>query len=275
MLKYKKHDQACPTFENPPVIETVLSVQFDTLQALSTVHFGLFWQKVRDRFPATQDHPALSPVIERPQDSTLVPRMRFEAMDSLVPQRLWLLNETNTEMIQLQNDRFIKNWRSMDGNRKYPRYAASIKPAFKQNFKEFQDFVATQGLGEVKINQCEVTYVNHIVAGEGWSGWEDIGNVFTFWKDTPSQQYPGKAEDYSFRARYPIFGSNKEWIGRLHVEIQPARRITDNKQMYAMSLTARGMCGKDFDFFDIGHESIVKSFKNLTTPNMHRIWEER
>ncbi len=268
-----KQGQACPSFENPPVIETVLSVQFEALQAFSTVHFGLFWEKVRNRFPETKDHPALPPTIERQQDSTLAARIRFEAMDSFTPQRLWLLNKKNTEMVQLQNDRFIKNWRCTDGN-KYPRYAASIKPAFESDYAEFIRFVADQGLGEIKINQCEVTYVNHIVAGEGWNDLDEVAKIFSIWKQAEIVEFPGQAEDYAWRSRYPIFDSKNEWVGRLHADIQPALSINDNKPMYVMTLTARGMCGNDFDFFDIGHEAIVKSFKNLTTPNMWKIWKE-
>ena len=29
-------------------------------------------------------------------------------------------------------------------------------------------FLAEEKLGVIKVNQCEVTYVNHIVSGEGW-----------------------------------------------------------------------------------------------------------
>ena len=81
-----------------------------------------------------------------------------------------------------------------------------------------------ENLGAVKINQCEVTYVNHIVAGEGWSDWDEIDKVFTFRMLPPAVPYPGQAEDISFRARFPILGPTKEWIGRLHVDVQPAIR---------------------------------------------------
>lgn len=268
-----KPSQACPNFENPPVIETVLSVQFEALQTFSTIHFGLFWDKVRNRFPETKDHPALPPTIEKQQDSALMARMRFEAVDSLTPQRLWFVDQQNTEMVQLQSDRFIKNWRRTDGN-EYPRYAATIKPAFERDYAEFKQFITEQGLGEIRINQCEVTYVNHIVAGDGWDDLGEVEKIFSIWKSSEKDQFPGRSEDYAWRSRYPIFDSKNEWVGRLHVDIQPALRVTDNKPMYVMTLTARGMCGSGIDFFDIGHEAIVKSFKNLTTPNMWKIWKE-
>jgi uncharacterized protein (TIGR04255 family) len=262
-----------PDFANPPVVETVLSVQFERLPALRSVHLGLFWERIRDRFPNTEDRPALAPVVERPVERvSQALQLRFEAQETLSLQRLWLLNSAGTEMIQLQNDRFIKNWRQSAENHQYPRYSPVIKPAFARDFGEFLTFLADEQLGDVRINQCEVTYVNHIVGGEGWSDWSEMDKVFTFWKQPLGMPYPGGAEDFGFRARFPILGPNKEWIGRLHVDVQPAVTVPDNKPMYAMNLTARGMCGRDFDFFDIGRRWVVKSFEDLTTPNMHRVW---
>jgi len=36
-------DETLPTFENPPVVETVMSVQFDPLSKLTDAHLGGFW----------------------------------------------------------------------------------------------------------------------------------------------------------------------------------------------------------------------------------------
>ena len=262
-----------PDFDNPPVVETVLSAQFERLPAMRSVHFGLFWQRVRDRFPSTEDHPTLAPIVE-PATPPLV-ELRFEVQETLLLPRLWLLNSAGTEMMQIQNDRFIKNWRKGDENEEYPRYAKTIKPAFERDFREFLAFLADENLGAAKVNQCEVTYVNHIVAGEGWSNWEEIDKVFTFRMLPPAVPYPGQAEDISFRARFPIVGPTKEWIGRLHVDVQPAIRRSDNKPIYAMNLTARGIFGQVYDFFDIGHRLVVKSFEHLTTERMHRIWRKK
>jgi len=52
-------------FEDPPVVETVLSLQFERLTAIQTVHLGLFWHRVKRRFPKTEERPALPQAIER------------------------------------------------------------------------------------------------------------------------------------------------------------------------------------------------------------------
>jgi uncharacterized protein (TIGR04255 family) len=264
-------------FENPPVVETVLSVQFERLSAMRAVHFGLFWRKIRqDRFPKSEERPALEPVVElfsdpKPRDV----RMRFEAQNTLALPRLWLLNAAGTEMIQLQNDRFIKNWRKVAEKDIYPHYEPVIRPAFAQDFQEFQSFAAEEKLSEIKVNQCEVTYVNHIVSGEGWEKLDEIDRIFTFWKQPPTERPPGLPSDLRFRARFPIQGDNGHPIGRLHVEVQPALHTSDNRPMYVMNLTARGQQGTGLDFFDVGRQWIVKSFENLTTARMHAVWRKK
>lgn len=39
-----------PEFGRPPLSEVALSVQFDSLDALRTVHVGLLWNKFRKDF---------------------------------------------------------------------------------------------------------------------------------------------------------------------------------------------------------------------------------
>jgi len=107
-------DCALPDFDNPPVVETVLSVQFERLPAMRSVHFGLFWQRVRDQFPNTEERPTLASIVE--QATPLPVELRFEVQETLLLPRLWLLNSAGTEMIQIQNDRLSKNWREGDEN---------------------------------------------------------------------------------------------------------------------------------------------------------------
>ena len=199
--------------------------------------------------------------------------MQFEATETPEMPRLWLLNTAGTEMIQVQRDRFIKNWRKAADKDHYPHYEPIIKPAFQRDFYEFQAFLAEENLGTVNVNQCEVTYVNHIVSGHGWETFDELHRIFTFWEPTPDP-IPGRTDDCRVHARFTI-RADQTPIGRLHVDIQPALRTTDNQPMYVMNLTARGMCGTGFDFFDIGRQWIVRTFEQLTTRHMHDIWRKK
>lgn len=262
-------------FDAPPVIETVLSVQFTRLPAIKSVQMGLFWQRVRSRFPEVEEKLPLDPVTESFLDPSLPSgRVRFEAFEPSAASRLWLLNEQGTEMIQVQNDRFIKNWRKQGDADIYPRYEKTIRPAFERDFKDFQAFLAEESLGIPEINQCEITYVNHIVSGNGWDHFGEIDKVFSFWKPDNSA-IPGMPEDMNMHLRFPMHNPNGQMIGRLHVNIQPALRASDGKPMYVMNLTARGLFSDPLSFFDLGRKWIVRSFENLTTEGMHRIWGKK
>lgn len=260
-----------PDFSDPPVVETVLSVQFDRLSSARTAHFGLYWGQVRDRFPKTEERGELPPAIERlPDLPASGVSIQFEVLEAPPTPRFWFANETGTELIQIQRDRFVKNWRKTGEGEQYPRYEI-VKAGFQRDFSNFREFSSRHQLGAIRINQCEVTYINHIAAGEGWGSHADIGQVLNVWRQ-PETAYPGRAQDLTFRARFPITDQSGVFVGRLHVTLQSVPRLSDGVPMFVLDFTARGQIGEGTDFFDLGREWIVRSFKELTTPQMHKAW---
>jgi uncharacterized protein (TIGR04255 family) len=260
-----------PDFSNPPVVETILSVQFDRLAAARTAHFGLYWSEVYGRFPETQERGELPQIIERLPELTS-PRVgiQFEALEAPPTPRFWFANEVGTELIQLQRDRFIKNWRKVGEGDLYPRYE-HVKEGFERDFSGFRDFAGRHQLGAIRVNQCEVTYINHILSGDGWSTHADISKVFTVWRQ-PEGAFPGPAQDVMWNARFPITDNSGGFIGRLDAYVQSVSRLSDGAPMFVLNLIARGQIGEGTEFFDRGREWIVRSFKQLTTPDMHKIW---
>ena len=263
-----------PDFENPPVVEVVLSVQFEALSQMRAAHFGLFWAQIRGRYPRTEERPALDPVVERfPEPVRRRLGVQFPIFETPPLPRFWFLHQTENELLQVQSDRFIKNWRKTGEGDAYPRYE-SVKEWFEQDFKEFQEFASREKLGSIGVNQCEVTYVNHIVPGEGWASHEDMDKVFTLWKH-PRAPFPGKAEDAVFHARFPIRDGSGHPVGRLHADVQAAMNNADGKPMFVFNLTARGLLGRSMEFFDLGREWIVRSFAEMTTREMHQVWKRK
>jgi uncharacterized protein (TIGR04255 family) len=260
-----------PDFSNPPVAETVLSVQFERLTSMRSAHFGMYWKEIYERFSKTEERGELQTVVElQPESTQSAVGIQFEALEAPPTPRFWFVNKDGTELIQLQRDRFIKNWRKSKEGDKYPRYEL-VRERFERDFSGFQDFASRYDLGVIRINQCEVTYINHIVAGNGWETHADISKVFTVWQQ-PTAHFPGVAQDVTFRARFPISDSSGAFTGRLHASMQPVVRVTDGVPMFVLELTARGQVGEGTDFFDLGRDWIVRSFKELTTPDMHQVW---
>jgi uncharacterized protein (TIGR04255 family) len=261
-----------PGFDNPPVVETVLCVQFEPLTAIQTAHLGLLWNEYCSAFPRTEERPALEAVVEKfPETPAARVGLRLQAFERPPVPRLWFINPQGNEMIQVQSDRFIKNWRKEGEGEQYPRYDKTIRPNFDRDYGIFLAFLEKNQLGTPRVSQCEVTYVNHILAGEGWERHGDLEKIFTFWR-SPDLSPPGPAEDLRLHARFVIPGEAGKPVGRLHVDLQPAVRPSDNHPMYVLHLTARGKVGDGVEFFDIGLEWIVKTFKRLTSSSMHKIW---
>lgn len=223
-------------------------------------------------FPASDERPPLEPVIEQfPESPAARLGFKFQALETFPPPRIWFTNNQGNEMIQVQKDRFIKNWRKEGEAERYPRYDDTIRPNFDRDYRIFLDFLAKNHLGAPHINQCEVSYVNHLLAGQGWERYSDIESIFTFWR-SPKPFPPGHQEDLRLHVRFVIPDADGRPIGRLHVDLQPAVRPSDSHPMYVLHLTARGQVGGGIEFFDIGREWIVSAFKNLTTTSMHTVW---
>lgn len=265
-----------PSFENPPVVEVALSVQFDPIDALQVPQMGLLWTGFRDALPKSQTQSPLQSEFERFEAVAVpTPRIRIETFDSPPTPRLWFLNETETELVQVQQTRFIVNWRRVK-QEPYPRFH-NVLQKFKQRFEVFLSFLSRENLGDLVYNQCEVTYVNHIPFDEVGSNHRPIEGILTTWKNQYSDSFLSDPEGAMVRIRYLIPGGDQGPAGRLHVDLQPALRNEDQKPIYVLNLTARGnpigsgLVGV-YKFFDLGHEWIVRGFTSITLPSMHQIW---
>jgi len=267
-----------PDFTNPPVIEVALSVQFEPLSGFRTSHFGLLWSDFRRQFPRTEEHPPRPPVIDQ-FGIRRAPKMDVRVEVALPVPQCRFLNDTGTELIQIQQDRFVHNWRKVGAGDEYPRYE-SVKRRFEQELGVFRQFLAREDLGELVPNQCEITYVNHIISGAGWERHGELGEVITVWTTRYSDTFLSGPEDIGLRVRYIIPGVDGSPIGRLLVSVDPAYRAEDDRPIYVLLLTARGRpIGQGIEgalgFLDIGREWIVRGFTSLTSPRMHEIWGRR
>ena len=265
-----------PDFSNPPVIEVALSVQFERLAGLHAAHLGLAWSLFRERFPRTEEHPPREGVIE--QFGGVTPsrlRVQFEA--AMPVPRVWFLNERGTELIQLQQDSLVHNWRKVGvPEEAYPRYE-SIRSTFSDELQLFVRFVEQEQLGKIVPTQCEITYVNHITPGQGWDNLGQVQRVLAPWSGVHSDPFLPMPENVRVGISYLMPGESGEPAGRLHVECVPAVDMKTQAPLLVLSLTARGApAGEDIDdalaFLDRGREWIVRGFAAVTTSDMHRVW---
>lgn len=270
-----------PEFEDPPVVEVALAVQFETLTSLRTPQLGLLWQRFRDRFPKIEEHAPLESIKERfDVKRTSKPLMRFEMMEKLPVPRCWFLNDAGTELIQVQQDRFARNWRKITGVENYPRFEKHIRPSFKQDLLDFQQFIHDEKIGQLQPNQCEVTYVNHIEVGDRGDEHGDIGRIVTLFNTKYTEKFLPDLEQGRISGAYIIPNNEGKPLGRLHFSVMCAYRHDTDIPILVVNLVARGSpdgkgVGGIMAFLDTGREWIVRGFAAITTPEMHKIWRRK
>lgn len=268
-----------PEFARPPVTEVALSLQFEPLAKLKSPVIGLLWGKFKDRYPAYEEQPAIEPVIERFGTEALQNfKIQFQVFDAPPPSRVWFVNESGSELVQVQQDRFVHNWRKVHETDEYPRYR-NLRQRLIDELEMFRGFVEKEQLGELLFNQSEVTFVNIIVSGEGWERHGQLNNILTIHSGNYSDDFFNEPENVQTALRYVIPGENDKPAGRLHVSIVPVVLAANKTPGFNLTLTARcapnGSLEDAIRCLDLGHRWIVKGFASITTKDMHRIWERQ
>lgn len=267
MIKAPAQRNDLPEFGQPPVVETALGVEFEPIRDWTLLHYGRFWERVRAEYPGG----SVQPPIVTPEPGSIV---RVERIDQMMPIRAWFANETNGRLIQLQSDRFVHNWRrfATGGEHPYPRYPET-RQMFAAAWQQFLSFLDEQGLPSPVVKRCEVTYINHIERGAGWSAMSDLASVTNLWCGTESLRFLPTPEAADMDIHFAMPGIKD----RLHVQFRRAARQSDGAELIQLALTARGVpqeSGTDaiLAWFDVGREWVVRGFTDITTEKMHRLW---
>jgi uncharacterized protein (TIGR04255 family) len=263
-----------PSYGRPPIIEAVWSVQFAEMGWLLAPHTGVFWERIRQRYPLCEGQPPIAHVVERP-GLFCPPAQSVEMMQAFPLGRQWFISPTGNELVQLQRDRFCCNWRRVRSDDVYPRYA-HMREAFLKEWGEFCRFAADLGQPAPSVDQCELTYINHIPHGEGWNDTSDIGRVFPLVRWEHRVSFLGGPRTLGAKVAFDI----PEIGGRLHVSLGHGQRTGADSgptEVLILELTARGMPGDTrldglLDWFAAARNSIVRGFTDLTGDEMHRLW---
>lgn len=259
---------AAPNFKLPPVIERVLGVHFAPIENWGVPHFGLLWQTMRTDYPKFSVQPPIASAAEL--ESNFL-RLDFRSEPDI---RCWFLSETDDELIQVQRDRFLLNWRRRE-SRDYPRYSPDLRNTFLSRWKAFTDFLKSENLQQPHVIQCEVTYINHIPQGDGWQVAADWDKVFTICNPLRSESSLPLPESRRFALSYLLPNE----LGSLTASATRVLRGTDSKVVIQFEISARGKPERAtadaiFDWLDEAHEWVVRSFDDLTMPAMHERWEK-
>lgn len=272
-------DTNLPEFDNPPVVEVASSIQFKAIEGLDTTRLARLWAVYRERYPRTEQQPPISHEIET-FDLPTPPRMTFKIQPALARLRWWFMNDEGTRLLQIQHDRFALNWRKLEREEeKYPHYK-QLRGQLLEEFGHFDEFLRGEGLSSPVPDQVELTYVNHIPAGQPGGPREPAARFTTLWGGEPVKSLLPAAEELNFATRYVMYDDAGKPLGRLHIQLESSYKVADNSPVFGLQLMGRGAPEGDglagaFKFLDRAHRWIVQSFADITTPEMHKLWKRK
>ena len=261
-----------PEFERPPLDEMVMGVQFDPLPNFKAAHFGLFWSRIRAEYPHTDDQVPLPTALEPAEIKPVAVSVQAVQMTAPPLPRCMFLAQDKTQLIQVQPDRFWRNWRRIEESTPYPRFD-HLATKFNRDWEGFCRFADDERLAPVKVNQCELTYVNNIDRGSAWTEFGELDRVFPLQRYHKAGGFLPPPEMIAWQVRYKLPGGR----GRLHVEMNPSLRGRDMKLVLGLNLTARGApadgsAQQITAWFKLAHEWVVRAFAELTGPETHKLW---
>lgn len=264
-----------PDYDRPPVIEVVCGLQFGALEGFQATAFGLLWQRFKTDYPTCEQQPPLAQVVEHFGEPVSEPR-RVEVTSVLPLPRMFFIDKNPSWLMQVQSDRFLHNWRRTQASDIYPHFP-EVYRRFWSAWQRFLESCREEKFGTPQVNQLEVTYINHIIQGEGWDGAGMVGQVFPDLTWRAHRSFLPSPESVAWRTSFVL----PQNIARLHVSVRHALRRDDMKPVLLCELTVRGVPSSldesaIRDWFHLGREWIVRGFADLTSDAVQSdIWKRK
>ncbi len=256
-----------PDFSDPPLNEVVLGVQFAQPKGYHQLLAGDVWNLFREVYPVPQELQAIPPAFEMfglPQPGIGA----FSFTTGAVHDRFWFKKLNGDELIQFQPDRLLHNWRKIEGSGGvYPRFERMIT-LFEAELKKLEQYFGTVAPQVLSINQCEISYMNHLV--------DDSQSPLKASDWLRFVDFDTSVEDFSVGFREIILGADNNPIGRLICEASTGPSANGRK-LIGFNLTVRvAPSGSDINSalqaIKSGRKLIVTKFAELTTPDAHKKW---
>ncbi|MGI8760942.1 MAG: TIGR04255 family protein [Jatrophihabitantaceae bacterium] len=260
-------------FDAPPVAEVALSIQTTPVPRLQTADMSVFWDRfLRAEYPHTQDQPAAPPMIERFDSDALMPSVVFGFGGPLG--RQWYLSEDQTQLVQLQNDRLVVNWRRLS-SQGYPHYK-TLRENIERIARQWSDYLEVEGFQAQKVVQAEVTYINQLPVEEPLSSLSDLGALFAALRpEWPAQM--GRPELVQLEQRF-VVDAPGEKRARMYLAVAPAILEAGHNGL-TINLVVRGAPADTslegvLAWLDFAHNQVVNSFADITTSAMRQKWRQ-
>jgi uncharacterized protein (TIGR04255 family) len=264
-------------FSNPPVVETALSVQFNPLTGFTAAHAGWFWkeyvEKLGDEWKQAAEAVRLPEVSEKFGADEVWAPPGLNVTDGVVSPRVQIIRGDGERMLQVQDNRFILNWRKRESA--YPSYE-TLMPEFRSMLSAFESFCAEAGFGIPAYNLWEVVYVDQVKKGTMWDSARDLYRIFpALTSPSVSVRHAPPSGDETVNANWRFSLADRR--GRLHVQLRQARLIPSSEEVIQLMTTARGPVNEIQSWeqgMNFGHEALRETFLAITSIEAQESWKK-
>ena len=267
---------ALPEYERPPVVEVALAIEFEQAVGFRSLDLGRLAAAWADSLPQADERPLL-PRMESPDDDLVDDLLDalFEVEEPVVPPRLWLQNEVGDQVVQIQRDRLVVNWRK-EGSGGYPRYK-TVRDRLQDAWLRLVDVCNDLDYDAPIPDLCEIQYINNIGMDQGWNSPQDTAKLVVPWQGIDGKGYIPSNHlcQFSLHCHFP-----EDREGWLNIDGWTTSAPTDDDShamRMMLNLTSRGHALSDdfesaLDFFEMAHVWIVRAFTEITSPEAHDTW---
>ena len=243
-------------FKKPPLKEVVFGVNIE-ISELSLVHFGLYWETIKEKFPTT---------IENFGGLTLTGDENYTPSFPAV----WYLSSEENRLIRLTKDYFSYHCRCIKED--YQHFE-NLFEEFLNEWNRLESWWLYFSQQQIKVKQYSLRYINIIDENSNWRDLEDNSKVFSLFKQEIKTSL-GLPETYLSEFRFELPDNFGELEISLETSQQEVSGLKKNFMIFYLSTFSKIMNGKFQKYwFDSAHDFIIQSFLDLTTEEAQNLWE--
>lgn len=233
-------------FQKPPLIEVVFVMEID-IPELSLVHFGLYWQTIKNDFPTPIETEYSSEISDFPA--------------------VWYLSSQKNRLIRLTNNYFSYHWRTVA--EEYEHFGKLFNE-FLNQWQNLETWWKSITNKKIEIKSYNLQYINIIDESSEWQQPEDNRKIFSF-SDGNIKTSLNAPKAYSSKLVFNLSDN----LGDLVVSLEQDQADDSNKNFLIFDLSASGLAidgvSKE-DWFISSHDAIIQSFLELTTKEAQSMW---
>jgi uncharacterized protein (TIGR04255 family) len=248
-------------FKKSPLNELYFGLQY-YVDGLTFVVQNEFFTMISDDFPNIEEKPPLLMTFDKmhigmvndPRNASFAPQKRY-----------FFINSSNTKLIQMQEGKFLLNWRQLpEKEEEYPHFTNVFN-----DFKKYWDIlysILKKNNVSLELNQLELSYVNHIFLDEFEEGIAGALNCLGPMKTL------NEVDSLSFNFSLIDNICN----GHINLSLKSGTRNADKKPLFRLETIMRGFfsneCNDIDSWFNHAHNRIIDVFMQIVSEKAKNVW---